>query len=101
MSHPPSKQELEAVWNDSNVGWLKSYNKNARGKEVFTMEARPYIKHYLDPIEFTVFAKNYNKAMDEGRWRSSEAVREKYPYTEEQYKDISWEVKVKGRTTVK
>lgn len=94
MSHPPSKQELERVWNSEQPGWLKDYNKRARGKTAYTVVAKPYVKQYLDPIETTVFAKNQKKAIDEGKWDLSRKIREKYPY--EQYKDMSWEYGIKG-----
>jgi hypothetical protein len=93
MSHPPSKEDLEAVWNSRPVGWLKDYNKNSRGKTAYTIVAKPYIKQYLDPIETTVFAKSAKKAIDECRWEINKKVREQYPY--EENKDMSWEVGIK------
>jgi len=94
MSHPPSKEELERVWNCEQLGWLKDYNKRARGKTAYTVVAKPYVKQYLDPVEATVFAKNQKKAIEEARYQLSDRVRKKYPY--EQYKDMSWEYGIKG-----
>ncbi len=93
MSHPPSKQDLEEVWNNSRIGWLKDYNKQSRGKTAYTVVARPYVKQYLDPVEITVFAKDQKKAVDAGSYKLSAKVREKYPY--EQYKGLAWEYGIK------
>jgi len=93
MSHPPSKEQLESVWTNGSVGWLKDYNKRAKGKTAYTVVARPYIKQYLDPIEDTVFAKSGAAALKQ-TWGLSAKVREKYPY--EQYKDLAWSYGIKA-----
>ena len=87
MSHPPSKDQLEEVWQKGSVGWLKNYNKTARNKKPYTLVAKVYTKQYLDPVEITVWAKDSKAAMKE-TWQLSSAVRQKYPH--EQYKDIAW-----------
>jgi hypothetical protein len=87
MSHHPSREELEKVWQSGSVGWLKNRNKNTKGKKPHTIVAKVYSKQYLDSVEITVLAKNSAAAMKE-TWRLSSAVREKYPH--DQYKGITW-----------
>ena len=88
MTHPPSREELERVWQSERVGWLKDYNKNTRGKQPYTIVAKPYRKQYLNPVEITIWAKSPQGAMKH-TWELSQKVREKYPYDE--HKDIAWE----------
>lgn len=91
--HPPSKEELEQVWNHSNVGWLKDYNKRARGKTAYTLIAKPYRKVPLDPIEVTVWAKSPTAALKNSSWEVNNAVQKVYPYKENP--DVAWTTGVK------
>lgn len=88
-----TKKEMERVWSEEPVGWLKSHNKYFKGKKSYTLVARPYTKNYLDPVEVTVYAKSITDALKQS-FKASDKVREQYPY--EQYKDIAWTTDVKG-----
>lgn len=83
-----SREEMERVWREEPVGWLKSHTKQTHGKMPFTIVAKPYVKQYLDPVETVVYAKTAKAAMKE-TWRLGSKVREKYP--SEQYKNLAWE----------
>ena len=92
MSNSPDRAELERVWREEPVGWLKKHIKEHKGKQMFTVVARPYVKQYLDPVEQTVWAKNEKTALQQ-TWELSKKVREKYPL--EQHKDIAWTYGIK------
>ena len=70
------KQEMERVWADEQPGWLKQYNKNAKGKKKFKVTLKPYLKQYLDPVSKVVYAKNRKDAEYQ---RPYDEMRAKYP----------------------
>ena len=88
------KEDLEKVWNEERVGWLKSHCKNTKGKKSFTLVAKPYIRNYLDPIELVVYAKTHKDAMKQSYMLQNE-IRKAYPSTQEEYKNLGWTIGVK------
>jgi hypothetical protein len=88
-----TKEEMERVWREEPVGWLKKHIKESKGKSPFVIFAKPYTKQYLDPIEMTVYAKDSKSALKH-TWELSSKVREKYPF--DQHKNIAWEYGVKN-----
>ena len=86
MSHPPSKAELEAVWNGSQIGWLKAFNKRTKNAKKFEVTVRPYTKNYLEPVSKIIYAKNYKQAQYE---RCHDELKAKYPehFEKSQYGD--------------
>jgi hypothetical protein len=93
MSIYPSKEELERVWHEEQPGWLKNHAKETKGKQPYTLVAKPYRRVPLDPIELTVYAKNSSKALKDNSWKVSNAVQAAYPYKENP--DIGWTTELK------
>lgn len=88
------KEDLERVWNQEPVGWLKSHCKNVKGKKLFTLVAKPYIKNYLDPVELEVYAKTSKDAMKYS-FMLQDKIRKAYPNEQAEYKSLSWSIGIK------
>jgi len=88
-----TKDEMERVWREEHVGWLKDHIKATKGKKEFTLVAKPYRRVPLDPIEVKVYAKTAQAALKQNSWQVSNAVQNVYPYKENP--DVSWTTGVK------
>jgi len=89
----PTKEEMERVWNEEQPGWLKTWNKERKGKDPYVLVAKPHIRQPLDPVEVVVWAKSSQKAMKDNSYAVSKAVLAKYP--RDQYPEIGWTTGVK------
>jgi hypothetical protein len=88
-----TKDEMERVWREEHVGWLKDHAKATKGKKEFTLVATPYKRVPLDPIEIKVYAKTVQAALKQNSWQVSNAVQKVYPYKENP--DVAWTTGVK------
>ena len=88
-----TKDEMERVWSEGRVGWLKDHIKSTKGKKEFTLVAKPYRRVALDPIEIKVYAKTAQAALKQNSWQVSNAVQKVYPYKENP--NVAWTTGVK------
>ena len=70
-----SKAEMEDIWNNKPVGYLKDMMKRNKNTSLYKVKLQPYQRWLLDIHEVEIRAKN----KDEATTLAQKEIRSKYP----------------------
>jgi hypothetical protein len=84
-----TREEMEKVWANGRVGWLKDHSKKSKKLKPFTVTVTPYTKNYMDPVVKKVWAKSAKDAQYE---RPYDELRALYPqhFEKSEHGDHYW-----------
>lgn len=70
-----TKNQMEDIWNNKPVGYLRTFKKNQKGVKAFQVTIQGYERKLHPEETFTILSKR----MDDAKWEAQNLLRNKYP----------------------